>query len=557
MQQGCFEESRYHFDTDCRYFFLMEELQMSLWDQWEEIEKKLLDEINNWLRDKEDDAADVPCHPEWAGKGNHPNFPNDKPVEGEGFDHHWYLREYPDVAQDKCYGNRPYGHYCVFGRNEGRRPYPEVDVEKDERVVNSISPQSFFCIKKLTDGRILAGTYSFPGETSMVYQIKDSTPKVKIDCGESVIDIIDDGNKIYYITEHRGDIYSTDMNFGNLKKELHLSGGKYNGAFGAAVVLGKLVFIGGGEIYTAGVGTTEKFGDSRYVKSVFEHGGIAYAPGYDKKTDSGGWYESKDAVHWSWKSPRGAGRCRFIRGESVGDFVYLFGTANYAGGDHHRDSAAVFASKNMEQVTEIKRFAGFDFCSHGAWHQGVLYASLTKEWKSNKTGAELVALTLKSGFWETETLAQFDESGARGVVIDSGQIYVPTMLWQQRGRVYQVPVRKDTKTIIEMGDYRGEHDGIKPVYRWNKPGGEYPDGLTLYWYEGGELKKKSKKIEDTSRSEPHYGKEGVHWNPHSSSDSSEWKGKLVVMLPYEAVAACKQQGLGKGDKKGCWLQWDE
>jgi len=67
------------------------------------------------------------CHPEYEGRGDHPDFPDDKPTEGEKFDHHWYLSKYKDVAENDCYKDKPFAHYYHHGKAEGRKPYPETN----------------------------------------------------------------------------------------------------------------------------------------------------------------------------------------------------------------------------------------------------------------------------------------------------------------------------------------------------------------------------------------------------------------------------------------------
>lgn len=93
------------------------------------------------------------------------------------------------------------------------------------------------------------------------------------------------------------------------------------------------------------------------------------------------------------------------------------------------------------------------------------------------------------------------------------------------------------------GSYRGLHtvDGTtnqrKPVFRWTKPGGQFPDGLVVRWNGG------SQRISDTSQFQSNYRCPGLHWNPRSKS-TTEWGGKLVVMLD------CKFAGV-----KECWLEY--
>lgn len=90
--------------------------------------KRCYDDIFSILNDC--DCEDTPsepddCHPEYKGKGDHPDFPDDKPTQGERFDHHWYLKKNQDIANDNCYGDKPFAHYYHHGKAEGRKPYPE------------------------------------------------------------------------------------------------------------------------------------------------------------------------------------------------------------------------------------------------------------------------------------------------------------------------------------------------------------------------------------------------------------------------------------------------
>ena len=55
----------------------------------------------------------------------HPGFEQDCPVPaGEQFCHRQYLVANPDVAADWYYGTRPYKHYLLHGKNEGRIKCP-------------------------------------------------------------------------------------------------------------------------------------------------------------------------------------------------------------------------------------------------------------------------------------------------------------------------------------------------------------------------------------------------------------------------------------------------
>ena len=94
------------------------------------------------------DCEDTPpdpgdCHPEYKGKGDHPDFPNDRPTSGERFDHHWYLSKYKDVAENGCYKDKPYAHYIHHGKAEGRKPYPETN-NGFTKFVPSSSPSLLF-----------------------------------------------------------------------------------------------------------------------------------------------------------------------------------------------------------------------------------------------------------------------------------------------------------------------------------------------------------------------------------------------------------------------------
>lgn len=97
---------------------------------------KHVNEIEQILNDSSDEILAIcdecvceeeeDCFPEFVGKGTHPDFPDDRPVEeGVKFDHHWYLKENPDVAANvDCFHDKPYAHYVKWGKDEGRLPFP-------------------------------------------------------------------------------------------------------------------------------------------------------------------------------------------------------------------------------------------------------------------------------------------------------------------------------------------------------------------------------------------------------------------------------------------------
>jgi hypothetical protein len=109
-------------------------------------------------------------------------------------------------------------------------------------------------------------------------------------------------------------------------------------------------------------------------------------------------------------------------------------------------------------------------------------------------------------------------------------------------------VIKDTPAgKVVMGNYRGVEDSKNQViYRFPKPGGEYPNGLKLVYFGPHGIERKT--ITNTSH-------ESSWWRPKSHSETPAFRGKLVVKLKGRDICnVYKGFHLTKGQHKKCWLE---
>ena len=81
------------------------------------------------------------------------NFKEDNNNESElnysmyVFSQNWYLKNYPDVAENEKYKYNPYKHYIEYGIKEGRKPLPPVPFEYNEGEYLELNPDVAQAIK--------------------------------------------------------------------------------------------------------------------------------------------------------------------------------------------------------------------------------------------------------------------------------------------------------------------------------------------------------------------------------------------------------------------------
>ena len=63
------------------------------------------------------------------------------------FSKNWYLTNYPDVA-NSVYKDDPYQHYVKYGKNEERKPLPEVPTEYNEGEYLELNPDVAQAVKR-------------------------------------------------------------------------------------------------------------------------------------------------------------------------------------------------------------------------------------------------------------------------------------------------------------------------------------------------------------------------------------------------------------------------
>jgi len=322
-------------------------------------------------------------------------------------------------------------------------PKPPIE-PVDKEVIMEVYGQSYMSLN-IIDDRVMAGTYCFPGSTAQMhcegYGIVDT-----IDVGESIFRITEDHGYIYLACEYQ-DIYRDIVRLNPMDYDFkfykQLKRGEHAGAFDVKRLLGELIFIGGGEIYTDGIGTTKEWEENDYyVKFAFQSQNTAFVAGYSYRNSCAGWFDSWDAVKWSWKNI-GPKYSRFMQAAVTEDqkFIYLVGTNNYRGDDHNRDSATLWQYEVSSGILiQLWNFLGFDYISCiKISDTGKVYFILTKGWRSQESGATLV-------YWDGRKpypIAEFDEGEGRELVIKDGYAYCATRKDKVRGKVTKVYLKEE------------------------------------------------------------------------------------------------------------------
>ncbi len=320
---------------------------------------------------------------------------------------------------------------------------PELPTEPvDKEVIMEVYGQSYMSLN-ITDDQVMTGTYCFPGSIAQMhcegYGIVDT-----IDVGESIFRIVEDHGYIYLACEYneiwRDIVRLNPMDY-NFQFYKELKRGKAAGAFDVKRLLGELVFIGGGEIYTDGYGTSKEWDTEYYVKFGFQSQDTAYVGGYSYEDRCAGWFRSENCYEWDWENVGAENSySRFMQAAITEDeqFIYLVGTNNYKNG-HNRNAATLWQYEVSSGILiQLWNFEGFDYISCiKIGPDGQPYFLLTKGWRSQKPGASLVCWSGKKPY----LIAEFEEAEGRELVFDvEGNIYCAARLDTVRGRIYKVPI---------------------------------------------------------------------------------------------------------------------
>lgn len=314
------------------------------------------------------------------------------------------------------------------------KPMEPVDMKKI--IVAEVMGQSYMSLAQLLNGNILAGTYSLqdPVEIHCVgYGKVDS-----VDVGESVFRITEDHGYVYLACERRSiyrDIVRTDPMRYNFKFYRRLARGVHQGAYDVKRLLGELIFVGGGEIYTDGYGTSKEWDDEYYVKFAFQCRNEAFVGGYSYQDQCAGWFVG-DCFDWEWENI-GPKYSRFMAAAVTANqrFIYMVGTNKYR--DEHNHNAATLwrYEVSLGTLVQLWSFPGFDYSpAIKISSDGRIFLMLSKGWKSWEPGAMLVEWSGR----KPHVIEEFDEAEGRELVIDGNDIYCATKD-RVRGRVYKLP----------------------------------------------------------------------------------------------------------------------
>ncbi|KKM21943.1 hypothetical protein LCGC14_1630370 [marine sediment metagenome] len=320
---------------------------------------------------------------------------------------------------------------------------PEPPIEPvDKEVIMEVWGQSFMSLNVIDD-RFMAGTYCFPGSIAQIhcegYGIVDT-----IDVGESIFRIEPDHGYVYLACEYEWiyrDIIRTDPMKYDFQPYKQLKRGYHAGAFDVKRLLGELVFIGGGEIYTDGYGTSEEWDDEYFVKFGFQCQDTAFVAGYSYELQSAGWFRSENCIDWEWENI-GPKYSRFMQAAITEDeqFIYLVGTNNYKNGHNHNAATLWRYEVSSGILIQLWNFEGFDYISCiRISDTGRIYFILTKGWRSQESGAQLV-------YWDGRKpypIAEFEEGEGREIIIKGKYAYCTTRKDKVRGKVTKVYLKEE------------------------------------------------------------------------------------------------------------------
>ena len=320
-------------------------------------------------------------------------------------------------------------------------PKPPIE-PVDKEVIMEVYGQSYMSLN-IIDDRVMAGTYCFPGSTAQIhcegYGIVDT-----LDVGESVIDIEPDHDYAYLACEYEWiywDIIRTDPTKYDFQPYKRLKRGYHAGAFGIKRLLGELVFIGGGEIYTDGYGTSKEWDKEYFVKFSFQCQDTAFVAGYSYELQSAGWFHSENCYEWEWKNI-GLKYSRFMAAAVTEDeqFIYLVGTNNYQNGHNHNAATLWQYEVATGILIQLWNFPGFDYISCiKISDTGKVYFILTKGWRSQESGATLV-------YWDGKKphpIAEFEEGEGRELIIKGGYAYCATRKDLSRGKITKIYLEEE------------------------------------------------------------------------------------------------------------------
>ena len=321
-------------------------------------------------------------------------------------------------------------------------PIPDDPIKKE--VIAEVYGQSYMSLAIVND-QIIAGTYCFPGSVAQIhcvgYGIVDT-----IDVRESVFRITEDHGYVYLACEYQEiyrDIVRIDPLNYDFKFYKQLKRGIHAGAFDVKRLLGELIFIGGGEIYTDGYGTTEKWNDEYFVKFGFQCQNAAFVAGYSYEGRCAGWFRSEDCFDWEWEDIGAENSySRFMQAAVTKDeqFIYLVGSNNYKNGHNHNAATLWRYEIAIGILIQLFNFPGFDYISCVRISDtGKVYFILTKGWRSQKPGATLV-------YWDgrkPHPIAEFEEGEGRELIIKDGYAYCATRKDKVGGKIYKVCLKEE------------------------------------------------------------------------------------------------------------------
>ena len=307
------------------------------------------------------------------------------------------------------------------------------------------TPQSGFFSVAQYKGKAHAGTYCLNcGGTE--FKNTAGTSMIVDNVRESVYDLFPDPvtGLLFLSSENsRGRVYTWD---GSQLKLFWQDPEQVDSTLGTRRIMGHLVTISGeykdppeSAFYIHGVGRPYLPGSStKFIRDIFEFKGKVLILGFDYEKEVGGWYESTDLIHWTWRElwPN----MRFLRGRVTegGNKLYIAGSP-YTDGERHGPGVLIqtyTANPNpmagdlhIAQFFDCQLVFGFDV-DH---HSGAVYVGAHMGWRA---AGDAQIWRYFAGQWSM--IAILEEAETPSMTLTNDGLYVATRQEGGNGKVYLI-----------------------------------------------------------------------------------------------------------------------
>jgi hypothetical protein len=298
------------------------------------------------------------------------------------------------------------------------------------------TPQSGFFSLEEYQNRIYAGTYCFPAVAAMLHNTTGLVYGINT-VEESIYDLYHDPvtRRLYISSEKSsGRVYTWDG-----KNLVEFWDGPLVSTIATRRVFGHLVTISADYensdcgVYVHGVGRPHLPNSSgKFIRDIVVFKGKALIIGFDYNREVGGWYESTDLIHWTWRDmwPK----MRFLRAKVAerGKKLYIGGSPYTNGARHGPGVLLQTYSLNSVDIAEMfpgEMVFGFDVDQNS----GAVYVGAHMGWRDN---GKAQIWRYYGGHWTK--IAELAEAETPALLLNLDGLYVATRQQGGHGKVYLI-----------------------------------------------------------------------------------------------------------------------